>query len=1356
MSFRYALAYRKELTAKDQRIKTQGELDEVDGIQDHYVGNFAPGTTSEEKKAYWEKRGSAELILLEQGASALKRRPASPDRGPGTGRSEEDKFYSPRLTRGKTPKYPHQLNVATYGPEEQFVLYGSKEDSDARAEKHIRQGLPYFFVRYLRQAKNACPGVTTPSFFSDLAGRFGLLSKLYKEKFPRVYSEVSQGVMSVVSAFDPESSHFRGDLLTTFDKNFEDGERATGFLSMIGIKSKFNVKKFNSHTGVYYYEDEIVRAHDVIYNITEFGRVFPSHGSRDNCRLFLGCTGEDLKTNESLATLIDYYYLSQHLLMLPRNEQQLFSITAFSGGHCIGTLHFYGSLKTLRLNRGESYLGDKNYVLETANPHAKKGPTNSVKTYTPKPSVLVSRTRTTLGDGKATRQALSHDSIKVSKIHRLSAAAAATEDVTQREREQLALYFNEKLKAVILAKVAQNPKFLQAFRAQQQEQVQFQKLMERVRADDNAEPALELVLHASESAHALVEHRARMDTQSDTPAAREELELRQTMRDMGFEFTRPEADQTWALLIKNSELYFGCDLCLGQHSVMQKACPCLRTWMRRRRAARDEENQPVSEAYLGCADCGFSAFQGTSFCVCMDAVFDTLLSRQEIAPCRLCGESQECSCPLVVDQFGPILSTVTSKDDTSAKVSNLANPDFMPTQPDLDSNYQESIRDLEDILAAEHQPDTWASSGVLPGHMPESHVKYPAGAVEPLAQYAEPPSLEEDDPGRSFAPRLVPLFEGPDVKTILPTDFEEQTLREATGEDCSVEDFGHGTRVSDLERQAEDLAKKEKPDPTKSKSVSGFSALPRGCIAFDGRAFGVNGCAIPQHFQEFSEDGSVKKTCTSYALYNSPLASNSKLGLTKPAKVAERYLVKNRRGKMYTPKGTLLKILKDTCGVQKITPHVSLTNAELTRFTGDRIHDLAKDVEFYDEDTHTVKVGDAACLRIVSLMQLEPTDVPELGDRRWLYTLSFSDAHGSSPSEFYLQITGMQSFFSRFWEEIQGDDGQRSFKLKLPGRDHASFALSVGGQRGEERWPMKIAARVALSLLVGCGRTKTLAEGDADPEINEDGYKAYLASKPAMEPLVADYTEGSDSNSRMVDPKFKARTSVGLWRKVKDEEGNTMWYQSLFDGLGYEFSLPKDDALGHRVLVTLGNRIRVEKYQCLLGVAYFLCTHFEELKARFEDYTAKEGHGRRKKAFKSMRFSQGLLNPQWRKYMELLPRFLGANWAEDIENVLFRQHCDLGDMWRPEGKNGPLARKFLNRDGDRKAEESEIIGRVNSLGQFIRMQEEPTFQAVGFAQPAEDVLHDHSHQWALGTRKDRMTGSKKSVSTKEFAANETF
>lgn len=47
--------------------------------------------------------------------------------------------------------------------------------------------------------------------------------------------------------------------------------------------------------------------------------------------------------------------------------------------------------------------------------------------------------------------------------------------------------------------------------------------------------------------------------------------------------------------------------------------------------------------------------------------------------------------------------------------------------------------------------------------------------------------------------------------------------------------------------------------------------------------------------------------------------------------------------------------------------------------------------------------------------------------------------------------------------------------------------------------------------------------------------------------------------------------------------------------------------------------------------------------------------------------------------MELLPRCLGKNWAEDIENVLFRHHCDLGDVWRPDGKDGPLAKKFLSK-----------------------------------------------------------------------------
>lgn len=346
-----------------------------------------------------------------------------------------------------------------------------------------------------------------------------------------------------------------------------------------------------------------------------------------------------------------------------------------------------------------------------------------------------------------------------------------------------------------------------------------------------------------------------------------------------------------------------------------------------------------------------------------------------------------------------------------------------------------------------------------------------------------------------------------------------------------------------MKDQAKSFAKKAVHDPSRSRTVTGFSALPRQVIPFDGRVFGVNNAAQPQHFQDFKEDGTVAKAYSSYALYNSPLASNSKMGLTKPSRVVERYLVKNRRGKMYTPRGTLLRILTDTCGVQTVTPPESASIGALTRFTGKEIYDLAKGIEYYDENEHKIKVGNATCLRIISMTQLEPTDVPDLGDRRWLYTLSFSDAHGSSPSEFFMQVTGMMSYFSRFWDEEQCKDGQRDLKLALPGRDHASFALSVGGQRGEGPWPLKVAGRIALSLLVGCGQTKTLDEGNADPNISEEGYKAYLAQAAVSPPLVRDYTDGSDSNSMMIDPKYVAPTSVGLWRKVKDSSGKTVWFR---------------------------------------------------------------------------------------------------------------------------------------------------------------------------------------------------------------------
>jgi hypothetical protein len=116
--------------------------------------------------------------------------------------------------------------------------------------------------------------------------------------------------------------------------------------------------------------------------------------------------------------------------------------------------------------------------------------------------------------------------------------------------------------------------------------------------------------------------------------------------------------------------------------------------------------------------------------------------------------------------------------------------------------------------------------------------------------------------------------------------------------------------------------------------------------------------------------------------------------------------------------------------------------------------------------------------------------------------------------------------------------------MELPGRKHASFAISCGGERESEAWSLKIAGRVAISVLCGCGMVKSLEDGNQDPEISEDAYLAYLKAKDETEvPMVRDYSEGSTSNSKTIDPAFEAQTSVGLWRKVKGEKGKTMWYK---------------------------------------------------------------------------------------------------------------------------------------------------------------------------------------------------------------------
>jgi hypothetical protein len=112
--------------------------------------------------------------------SALRRRPVSPDRLPGTADyTEEDKLYSPVL-KGKTPNYKHSLIIGDFGPCDQHALYKTAKDKKERSSDFLRVGLPAFFFRLLEKAQRSMPGVKTPSFHSDLTGRLALMSSLYK------------------------------------------------------------------------------------------------------------------------------------------------------------------------------------------------------------------------------------------------------------------------------------------------------------------------------------------------------------------------------------------------------------------------------------------------------------------------------------------------------------------------------------------------------------------------------------------------------------------------------------------------------------------------------------------------------------------------------------------------------------------------------------------------------------------------------------------------------------------------------------------------------------------------------------------------------------------------------------------------------------------------------------------------------------------------------------------------------------------------------------------------------------------------------------------------------------------------
>ncbi|CBY12542.1 unnamed protein product [Oikopleura dioica] len=1350
MSHRYTLSYRRATLGDAARTS------EDSTFQEHVCGVFPPGTSHADKVAYWKTQGEEELRLLERNASSLRSRPASPDLG-----TEDSPFTAEH--RIYAPKQPLTAVVSKFGPPDQWCYYQNGDEMRARSTNYLRFGLAFYFVRIAEKINAITANVISPNLHRDTMGRFQLISQLYKEDYPVIFKKIKNGVEGAINCLDYGSPHFRGDLLRGHGGNFKDQDFCMGFLAMMGAHP--TPSKFPGG------EPQPTRGYDVILRSTTLERIFPKRADRDNCRWFMGVTSTDALGSQTILSLQDFFFQAAHLCILPKREVQVHVITAYNSGRCVGTMILTARTKKLVLKPGENFISSENYKLKSSQETANRGPiSSSTGAYKPTPQSVTAQWRTT-AEAQQLYEVLAEKDLSLLEVkNRMIAAHRAQPPTDTAARSQLAQYFSTKLENLLARKVTENPSFMAAFRAHQELLKELAKAASEGKLSSNQLRAAgsqnlsrtEAGKRVRQSFEELELQRARVNLDRQSPAALDEAALRTTMRVMGFQWTRPGNFQVWTVLAKRTDLFMGCSTCHGRLNVTKGACPCLRAWMRQRRCARDEYYNPVSFAYEGCGECKFDLFAEMPFCGCMDSTLHHLDQGREQKPCILCYSNEMCNCPLVTD----IYNVKIDKNRPVAPIDDLTmvtNPDFGSSRgTDEPPSYQElSSGEVDELALTPATADTWASCGKLPGHLPHLHVRYPRHSRLVDLGYSNPPPLAEDSPGRQHVDEKLRLaFERSEIvsdRTSAPEFFPSTTAEQVTGFAHKETDFQ--LRDEDQSKEPKDLdqrARKELDMVDNTEEVEGLTAIPRHCYPFDARSQGkiING--IPQHYELPLDGDQPDFSPSNYTLYNTPLASSG-IKLTNPKVIRARYLAKNSKGKYYNPVGTCYKVLKDTCGIQRISLPHGVSTPRLQAPTGEEVYNECLNVTYVDEADGKKKTGNRTALSIYSMQKMEGTDVPDGCDRSWLYTLSLGDSHGSAQEEFLFTVVGMLNYFSRQWEEKEGSDGQRYLRITLPGRDHGSFALSVGGIRPDidNFWKTKIAGRSCISILCGAGTITRTASALAE-EASEEPAAAFDAMMTREQPvLIQDTTPGAGPESRRLDKAYRVPSPVGLWRKIpqKSELPGT-WQKTLWKGFGFEFSDAKDGLRGHRVLMTMGKEINLQKFQCLQGLCYWIMVKYPYLQENLVRFCAKYDLLRRDLAFRGSRFSIAFMPPTWCEYMDNLKIFFGDSWEQHFEELLFRLQCDFNDGWLEGSKDGPLVKEFLHKDGDPEIEESEELGRINELGQYVAMAEELELKTNWPTSTCS--LPDFGHYWATGSTADRPQASTKPVTTREFLHNETL
>ncbi|CBY11807.1 unnamed protein product [Oikopleura dioica] len=1358
MSHRYTLSYRRA-TLGDSAKTTEDST-----FQEHVIGDFPPGTSRADRNEYWKQQGEEELRLLERNASSLRRRPASPDLGTEEHPfSTEHKQYAPRQPLTAAPRYEHYHVVSKFGPPDQWCYYQNGDSMRARSGSYIRFGLAFYFVRLAERINEITGSVISPNLHRDTMGRFQLISQLYKDDYPEVYRKIRNGVEGAANCLDYGSPHFRGDLLQGHHGNFKDQDFCMGFLAMIG--------KYPTPSTIPGADPHTTRGYDVILRSTTLERIFPRRSDRDNCRWFMGVTSADALGSQTILSLQDFFFQAAHLAILPKREVLVHVITAYNSGRCIGTMILTARTKKLVLKSGESYITSENYKLKAKQETAGLGPVSaSTGAYKPTLKSLKDQQLAAI-ESQQLYEVLAEKDLSLFEVKKRMLAAHKAQPATdQAARAQLAQYFNTKLEKILARRVIENPDFMAAFKSHQLLLKEFtQAASEGKLSSDQLTPAANhsregksVRSKITQSFEELERQRILIILDKTSAAAQDEATLRNTMRVMGFQWTRPGESQVWTVIAKQNDLFLGCTVCHGRLNVTKHACPCLREWMRQRRCARDDRCNPVSYEYKGCSRCKFDLFAMRPFCSCMDATIQHLEQGREKKPCILCLSIADCDCPLVTD----IYNTKLSKHEQGTPLDDLTmvtNPDFGGSRDsDEPPSYQElSSAEVEELARTPATPDTWAACGKLPGHLPENHVRYPRPANKDDFGYSDPPPLPEDAPGRQHKQgKLQKAFERSEIvsaRTPIVDFFPSTSAEDVTGYKNKDEDFR--LRKKNDEATPADLDARGRAELDMEETITeveGLTAIPRHCFPFDARSHGRIIDGIPQHYNLPLDDEQPAFCPTNYTLYNTPLASSG-LKLSNPKFIRSRYLAKNSKGKYYNPLGTCYKILRDTCGIQRIQVPHGVGLPRLQAPTGEEIYNDCQDVTYIDEADGKKKTGNRTALSIHSMQKIESTDVPDGCNRAWLYTLSLGDSHGTAQEEFLFTVVGMFNYFSRQWEEKEDTDGQRYLSITLPGRNHGSFALSVGGIRPEitNFWKTKIAGRSCISILCGAGTISNNSDAAA-AGASEQAAIQYDSELESHQPtLVKDTTPGAGPESMRLSKDYRSPSPVGLWRRLpEDSELPGTWQRCLWPGFGFEFSDAEDGLRGHRVLVTMGKRMNLQKLQCLQGLCYWIMVKYPFLQESLAKFCVRNKLLQRKNAFKGSRFSVAFMPPTWCEYMDNLKVFFGDSWEQHFEELLFRLQCDYNDGWLEGSKDGPMVAKFLHKDGDPLVEETEEIGRINELGQYVAMGEEIELNTNWPGSTC--TLPDYGHYWAAGSTADRPQSSTKPVSTREFLTNETL